>query len=212
MNRYKKTAAAILGCMGIFLASAGVTNAFLQKPAGRLDNAVTPGGIGTELTEPLWKKEAAKDLVPGQAVSKNPIVTNTGKNDSWVFLRVDVPVRRISLVDPATKRKTEKKDTELLSFQADQDAWELVEKKTDVGAAHYVYGFKKILRKGASTPPLFGEVGFVNYLEGELDPREVLTMPIEAVAIQSNAENADAGLKAVYQAYLAQETADGKEE
>ena len=212
MNRYKKTAAAILGCMGIFLASAGVTNAFLQKPAGRLDNAVTPGSIGTELTEPLWKKEAAKDLVPGQTVSKNPIVTNTGKNDSWVFLRVDVPVRRISLVDPATKRKTKKKDTELLSFQADQDAWELVEKKTDAGAAHYVYGFKKILRKGASTPPLFGEAAFVNYLEGELDPGEVLTMPIEAVAIQSNAENADAGLKAVYQAYLAQETADGKEE
>ena len=87
-----------------------------------------------------------------------------------------------------------------------------MEKKTDAGAAHYVYGFKKILRKGASTPPLFGEAAFVNYLEGELDPGEVLTMPIEAVAIQSNAENADAGLKAVYQAYLAQETADGKEE
>ena len=212
MKHYKKTLAAVLSCAGIFLASAGVTHAFLQKPTNQLNNEFTPGSVEMELTEPLWKKEAAKDLVPGQAVSKNPIVTNTGKNDSWVFLRVDVPVRRISLVDPATKRKTEKKDTELLSFQADQDAWELVEKKTDAGAAHYVYGFKKILRKGASTPPLFGEVGFVNYLEGELDPREVLTMPIEAVAIQSNAENAAAGLKAVYQAYLAQETADGKEE
>ncbi len=211
MKHYKKTAAAVLGCMGIFLASAGITNAFLQKPAGRLDNVVTPGSIGTELTEPLWKKEAGKDLVPGQAVSKNPMVTNTGENDSWVFLRVDVPVRRISLVDPETKRKTEKKDRELLSFQADTDAWELVEKKTDAGAAHYVYGFKKILPKGASTPPLFGEVAFVNYLEGELNPEEVLTMPIEAVAIQSNVENAYAGLKSVYQEYLEQETADGKE-
>ncbi len=211
MKHYKKTAAAVLGCMGIFLASAGITNAYLQKPAGRLDNVVTPGSIGTELTEPLWKKEAGKDLVPGQAVSKNPMVTNTGENDSWVFLRVDVPVRRISLVDPETKRKTEKKDRELLSFQADTDAWELVEKKTDAGAAHYVYGFKKILPKGASTPPLFGEVAFVNYLEGELNPEEVLTMPIEAVAIQSNVENAYAGLKSVYQEYLEQETADGKE-
>lgn len=211
MKHYKKTAAAVLGCMGIFLASAGITNAYLQKPAGRLDNVVTPGSIGTELTEPLWKKEAGKDLVPGQAVSKNPMVTNTGENDSWVFLRVDVPVRHISLVDPETKRKTEKKDRELLSFQADTDAWELVEKKTDAGAAHYVYGFKKILPKGASTPPLFGEVAFVNYLEGELNPEEVLTMPIEAVAIQSNVENAYAGLKSVYQEYLEQETADGKE-
>lgn len=210
MKKYKKVLVAVFGCIGIFLASAGLTNAFLQKSMNELDNTITPGSIDLVLTEPLWKKEDASDLLPGQTVSKNPMVTNTGDNDSWVFLRVDVPVKNIRLVDPETKRKTEKMDTELLSFEADT-SWELVSRTIDTDAVHYVYGFNKILKAGASTDALFSHVTIVNYLEGEIDPEEILTMPIEAVAIQANVESAGTGISAVYQEYLSQEAADGKE-
>lgn len=210
MEKYRKMLTVSLGVAGIFMASAGLTNAYLQKPMDRLDNAVTPGSIDVVLTEPLWKKEDAKNLVPGQSVSKNPTVTNTGENDSWVFLRVDVPVKNIALVDSETKKKTEKKDTELLYFTPD-DAWELVERTEDKDAVHYVYGFREILKAGDSTDALFRHVTMVDYLEGELDPKEILAMPIEAVSIQSHVEDADKGLSAVYQEYLSQEASDGKE-
>lgn len=210
MKKYQKIFAAVIGCAAILPASAGLTNAFLQKPMNELNNVMTPGNIDVLLTEPLWKKEDAADLLPGQTVSKNPTVTNTGDNDSWVFLRVDVPVKNIRLVDPATKRKTEKMDTELLSFEADT-SWELVSKTKDTSAVHYVYGFKKILKSGASTNALFSHVTIVNYLEGEIDPEEILTMPIEAVSIQASVESAGTGISAVYQEYLSQEEADGKE-
>lgn len=210
VRKYKKIFAAAVGFTGIFLASAGLTNAFLQKPMDELNNEITPGSIDVILTEPLWKKEDAADLHPGQTVSKNPTVTNTGENDSWVFLRVDVPVKRIAFVDPDTKKKTEKADAELLAFEAD-DTWELVEKTKDKDAVHYVYGFREILKAGDSTDALFDHVTIVNYLEGEIDSKEILTMPIEAVSIQSNVESTGKGLNAVYQEYLSQEAADGEE-
>lgn len=211
MTKYRKVLAVILSCTGIFWLSGGITHAFLQKPVNRLENVITPGSIGIELTEPFWKKENAKDLRPGQTVSKNPVVSNIGENDSWVFLRVNVPVKCIAAVDPDTKRKTDRADRELFSFHADSAAWELLERKTDADTVRYVYGFREILRPGAASVPLFEKVTMINYLEGELDPEEMLTMPIEAVSIQANAEEADRGLKAVYQEYLAQEEADRKE-
>lgn len=210
MKEYQKILAVTMGCVGIFLASVGLTNAFLQKPLDELDNVVTPGSIEVLLTEPLWKKEDAVNLVPGQRVSKNPTVTNTGDNDAWAFLRVAVPVKKIVLVDPDTKKKTEKTETELLSFETN-DGWELVERKADTDAVHYVYGFKEILKAGASTNALFGSVTLVNYLEGEIDPEEILKMPIEAVSIQSNVESTETGLGAIYREYLSQEAADRKE-
>lgn len=200
----------VLGMLGIFLASAGLTNAFLQKPLDERNNTFTPGGIDVALTEPLWKKEDAKNLFPGQTVSKNPMAVNIGENDAWVFLRVDVPVKKIALVNPDTKKKMEKTKTELLSFEK-ADTWELVERTEDEDFVHYVYGFKNILKVGDATDALFNHVTIVNYLEGELAPEEILTMPIEAISIQSNVESSGKGLSAVYQEYLSQETADGKE-
>ncbi len=208
MRRCMKLSAALLGCMGVFLASAGTTNAFLQRTTGQLDNAITPGSIKVAVAEPHWKEADAKDLVPGQSVVKDPAVTNTGDNPSWAFLRVDVPVRRIAVVDLETKRKTERTDLELFTFQADS-AWVLVDKQTDSGAAHYVYGYRNILRPGESTSALFREVALVDYLEGEIGPGESLQMPIEAASIQSHVEGTDP--RTVYQEYLAQEAADGKE-
>ncbi len=204
----EKAFAALCGCLGVFLLSAGTTNAFLQRTTGQLDNEVTPGSIEAAMTESLWKEEDARDLSPGRTIAKNPSVTNTGENPSWVFLRVDVPVKRIIVVDQETKRKGEKKEVPLLTFQA-EGSWSLVEEKREEGKISYVYGYQDILSPGESTPALFQEATLANYLEGELDPEEAFEMPVGAASIQSNVEGGDP--QSVYQEYLSQEAADGKE-
>lgn len=207
MKRGMKILAVAAGCAGFFLGSIGMTNAYLSKPTNNLNNVITPGSIEVNLTEPLWKKESAEDLIPGQVVSKNPTVTNVGKNEAWVFLKVDVPVKNIALVNPETKKKTKRTDTELFSFAVDE-SWELISRTEEHNSVEYVYGYNEIVEPNKSTTALFREVCLVSYLEGEIDSKEVLKMPIETVAIQGNVESADQGLKKIYQEYLDQEISD----
>ena len=77
--------------------------------------------------------------------------------------------------------------------------------------AEYVYGYETTVAPGESTTELFREVKLVNYLEGELDTEEKFVIPVEAVAIQWNVEQADAGLERIYGEYLKQEETNEKE-
>lgn len=207
MKKYVKAAAALCLCLAIFGGSAGVSGAYLWKPVNELNNVITPGSVEIELTEPGWDAEKGKDLVPCETVGKDPIVTNTGKNDAWVFLQVDIPIRHVILVDSETKKKKEAADTELFLFTP-REGWRLISKTAESGVARCLYGYENILKPGETTTPLFTELTFVNILEGELDERERLAVPIQAVAIQSNVENAEDGLAAIYRKYLEQEEAD----
>lgn len=204
IKKYYVLLLAVAGCMGVFGCSAGVTCAFLQKSTEDLHNTITPGSIDVLLTEPLWRKEEGENTVPGQTVSKNPIAWNTGENDSWIFLEVEVPVKTIRLVDPETGKKTPETETELLSFKA-ENSWQLVDRVKEMDKIRYVYGYKEIVKAGNSTDPLFHGVTAVNYLEGELDPDEILKMPVKALSVQSGVEPAEEGLAAIYQRYLSQE-------
>lgn len=199
--------AAAAASLTVFGAAAIVTNAFLAKTINELDNVITPGSVKIMLTEPEWNRETAEDLLPEAVTAKDPTVTNVGENDAWVFLRVDVPVRSISVVDTETKRKRERQETELFSFVADE-SWTLVSRTAGSDAVHYVYGYNAVLKSGKTTEPLFTEVTLVNYLEGELDGEEELVMPVTAVAVQSNVESAEEGLSEIYNECLAQEAAD----
>lgn len=172
---------------------------------------ITLGSIEVDLTEPEWIPEKGSGLVPGDVVLKDPTAVNTGKNDAWIFLEVQIPVKKISLVDPVTRKKQEARETELFSFTA-KDSWELIEKTSGETNRCYVYGYCSAVSPGEKTEPLFEQVTLANYLEGEMDESEKLTMPIEAMAIQTNVCPQGADLKEVYQQYLAQEKADSKEE
>ena len=48
----------------------------------------------------------------------------------------------------------------------------------------------------------------VNYLEGSIDKKEKLTLPVEAMAVQWNVDKADVGLKKIYNYYLSQDKYD----
>lgn len=192
-------------CFLIFGGSAGVTHAFLSKQIQRADNVITPGNIKIQLKEPGWDPEKAKKIIPLEMVDKDPLVINTGENDAWIFLRVDVPVRIVSVVDQRTKLKQEAAATELFSWVTEED-WDLIDRSEDDANAHYVFGYKKILSAGEQTNPLFRQVSLVNVLEGELDANESFELSIEAAAIQTNTALDEQGLTAIYSEYLNQET------
>lgn len=57
-------------------------------------NTLTIGNVDITLTEPGWDatgKEEAKEMYPGEAVAKDPTVTNNGKNPAFVRVKVEWP-------------------------------------------------------------------------------------------------------------------------
>lgn len=178
---------------------------------GTLKNIITPGSIDVKLTETKWIPENGKQLTPECEVDKNPAVINTGKNEAWIFLKLQIPVKEIVLVDPASRKKKERSKTELFSFETDE-RWKLLNMQKQEKYTTCVYGYREIVKPGKTTAELFQKVRLVNYLEGELDEKEELLIPIEAMAIQTNVCALDAGLEEVYQQYLLQKMAGGRED
>ncbi len=71
--------AAIGGTMAYFVDTDDATNTF------------TVGNVDIDLTEDAWDnggKEEAKDAYPGEALAKDPTVTNIGKNPCFVRIEV----------------------------------------------------------------------------------------------------------------------------
>ena len=202
----RKVAAAAAG-IAVFASAAGTTGAYLIYSPEALENIITPGSIEVEVTEPDWVPELGRQMVPGSVIPKDPTVANTGKNDAWIFAKVQVPARSISLVSEATKRKQTAAWTELFTFETN-NGWELVEQSVLEDGICYVYGYGDIVKPGEETIALFENVTLVNYLEGELDETDEIFMPIEAMAIQTKVCADGAGLKEIYQQYLNQKNSE----
>lgn len=184
----------------------GLTMAYMSDK-DQATNVITVGDVTVDLTETNWKPETGVNILPRTEVAKNPEVTNTGSVDAWIFLKVRSPKKNIITVDNKTKRKKPAADVELFSFTPNSK-WELVS-KTDKGSeVEYVYGYKDIVKTKEKTQNLFDSVTMVNYLEGSIDKKEKLTLPVEAMAVQWNVDKADVGLKKIYDYYLSQDKYD----
>lgn len=184
------------GCLLSITGMAG-TQAYLVKGSDTLVNRILPGNVAVVLTEPDWNPEHAMNMNPGTWVQKNPTVKNTGTLDAWVFVQVTVPKKNITCVDPVTGRKSDKRNQEVFSF-APGEAWELMEKKNLDTEARYIYGYKKLVQPGKSSSSLFDEIQIADYLEGELDPDEILELPVKTTAIQWNVTEKEQGLREAY--------------
>lgn len=193
----------------VFLISAGTTGAYLtHRPEGVI-NWITPGKLSLRLTEPGWDPGEEKRLLPGAEAEKDPMVRNTGTTDAWMFLQIEIPVKNISLVDPVTKRKQAAAETELVQFVPTSN-WELVSRAQGEGSVQYLYGYKEKVKPLQSTEPLFEKIVMANYLEGELDAKERLQIPIRAMSVQSNVCPEGTGLKEIYEQYVKPQMGDEK--
>ena len=148
-------------------------------------NRFSTGSIAICLLEPGFTDD--QPICPGKTFAKDPTVSNTGTRDAIVFLEVDVPIRRIRIVEGG--RASEAQDRELFSFTPSAN-WVLVKAELcmEEDRALYmkhIYAYRRILPVGGVTDPLFTELTMVPYLEGELADGERLLVSIRADAVQS---------------------------
>jgi len=83
------------GVIMLFLLLGG-TVAYLTD-AERGINIITIGNVHLELSEPSYT-DNSKVLSAGDSVVKNPVLTNTGTKDEFVFIEVAVPKRDVTLL------------------------------------------------------------------------------------------------------------------
>lgn len=199
-----ETVVFVMLMFALFTASSGIAVAYLTDVPVNLTNLITAGEVNVKLTEPDWDGEKAEKLLPKAEVPKNPVLENTGKIDAWMFLKISVPVKKISLVDTQSSRKEEPVPVPLFHFTAEPE-WELIEKSETEEAHTYIFGYRELVHPGEITGPVFRDVTLVNYLEGELTEKEKLEMPVKAMALQKNVSGEETDPAKIYEIYLEQE-------
>lgn len=209
LNKFKKRLLLLALTAAVGCSTFGLTMAYMND-SEQNTNVITVGDVTVDLIETKWNPGNGANILPRETVEKNPQVVNTGSVDAWIFLKVKSPKKNIITVDNTTKKKNPAANVELFSFKAN-DSWELISQTENDSEIEYIYGYKDIVKAGATTKSLFDTVTMVNYLEGSIDPDERLDIPIEAMAVQWNVDKADAGLKKIYGYYLDQKAYNDEE-
>ena len=178
------------------------------------NNTVTAGDVTTDLDEPNGDDtpdDEKTDITPNQKIPKDPKVTNTGTNDAYVFIEVQVPVKNFITVG-ANGQKLPAANTELLKYILNK-GWVKVEDSDmtsggTVTAHRYVYAYGTstactALKHGETTPALFDNITLVNAIEGQID-NETLNMPVKSYAIQTENIGKSSAPADVYKIYVNQ--------
>ena len=140
MNAKKKIVSIALAASLAAVAIVGSSLAYFTDTDEKT-NTLTIGNVDIVLTEPNWDatgKEEAKEMYPGEAVAKDPTVTNNGANPAFVRVKVEWPE------DVALSYRTDYVDSKL------GDNWE---KGTD----GYFY-YNKVLDLNETTDALFDQI------------------------------------------------------
>ena len=77
--------------------------------AERKDNVITIGNVDVELSEPSYTDSSI--VAAGDAPPKNPLLINKGTEDEYVFLRVAVPKKNVTLLYESDIEITENETT-----------------------------------------------------------------------------------------------------
>lgn len=176
-----------IGAAGAVLA-AGSTAAYLTDK-DEVTNQFTVGKVEIEGKEPGYMPDPGgktEDIVPSEVIPKDPQITNTGKNDAYVYMDVSIPAAKVVTVDEQGIRQNggAPEETELFAMNGISEQWTLMyQKKTDDHVT-YVYSYNEILAPGKTTVPLFESVTFANVVEGQLEEKQ-LDIPVNFYAIQS---------------------------
>ena len=117
--------------------------------AGQANQENTAGTVKEE----HWDPANAKDLQPGQVVSKDPSLKSNVAYESWAFATVEIPT-----ITAQKNGDTADKVYDAVIPNFDTTNWTLIKssvsKKAETNSV-YVYGFKKKLPKGGTTGTLF---------------------------------------------------------
>lgn len=207
MSKKRLTATIITLTLALCLTIGG-SIAYLTD-AERTTNHFTVGKVDIDLTEPNWKEEENQELQAGVTIKKDPTLTNTGINDAYVYLEVQIPMADVITADKDGTRLNNGTAThqQLFTFQADS-SWTLISQKELNQKMVYTYSYNQILAPDESTTALFNTVTFANVVEGQIDENEY-DIPVAGFAIQTantgdGSGNIPAEAKAAYDKYVNQ--------
>lgn len=168
-------------------------------------NTFTVGKVTIDLEEPEWDKkpdengndipDEAENMTPNQTIEKDPQVKNSGTNDAFVYMTVEVPCKKIVTVNNDGTRNPEAV-RELYTYQTDS-SWKLlgsVDVTDETGektAVKHLYAYAgaqgtcTVIKPQETTKNLFREVTFVNAMEGQGLENGMYKIEIEAFGIQT---------------------------
>ena len=167
------------------------------------ENKFTVGNVDIELTEPNWDENNAKNIVSGQIIAKDPTITNTGRNDAYVYMMVEIPkaieTDIVSTDESGNEVTTTKSNYPLFSFVANE-GWTPIDSQTGTNIDaydYYLYGYNTALTPG-NAATLFNEVAFANVTSDFVDTYAgenndlSLDINVTGYAIQSDYYNNEA--------------------
>jgi len=193
----KKKKALLSVCLAAALLITGAV-AFMTA-TDSADNVFTVGNVKIDLTEPNWDETKAEDIISGQVIAKDPTVTNTGANNAYVYVMVEVPkVYKTDIVSQNAEGKwvTEEKSQYQLFDYAVNDGWTLIDSKVTTEADsneaynYYLYAYDTSVAPTGSVT-LFDEVKFANVTSNFINAvtgEEIVDLDINVTsyAIQSD--------------------------
>lgn len=178
-------AVAIIAVMGIGGAFAYFTD------TDQAVNSFTVGKVQIELQEPSWNADnPPKNITPNQVIEKDPQIKNTGKNNAFMFVEVQVPYGNISTAD-AEGHIGSKADTELFTYTLNRGWVEVGTpvKNSDSNTFTHVYAYSENNKMTEVLPntvtgTVFDEVKFVNAVNDEGLEETTQNINVTAYGIQ----------------------------
>jgi predicted ribosomally synthesized peptide with SipW-like signal peptide len=174
----KIIAAALAVCMMATLA-VGMTLAYFTDTKTAV-NTFTVGNVKIDLAEKKWEtsgKEEGKSVYAGEALAKDPTVTNTGANPCFVRIKVD----GLDSLVPQGTQGTER-DKWMITYRTEY-ANKLGEGWVD-GKDGYYYYTKVLENKDEATTPLFDQIVMPTALKGD-DQNPAYNVVVKAEAVQA---------------------------
>ena len=182
--------AAVLTAVFAALAYSSVTDG--------ITNTFSIGNVRIKLTETEYPGNTVSGIVPNSETAKNPQINNVGVNSAFVFLKVTVPKKEVTVAD-AYGNCSEKTLQEIFYLKTSEndiditensfsDCWSELESYAEESSETktYVFGYKNALGSFRATEPLFDKIQLKNIIEQEIDPEELQEIKIEAYAVQSD--------------------------
>lgn len=113
--------------------AAGGTLAYLTDKDS-VTNQFVVGKVDIEGNEPSYAPDPdgkTNHIVPTQVIPKDPRIKNKGKNDSYVYMDVSIPIAKVIVADTSGNRLNggAAGDTELFSMNQLSKKWVLMYKK-----------------------------------------------------------------------------------
>ena len=193
-KNYKNIIIVIISLIIVLLITGGVY-AYLTD-TDHATNVFTQGSIKISLTEPNWNPSNGTDLRPGNTIAKDPQINNIGKNEAYVYIKVEQPI--VELMN-GTK-------SPLFSYTTNS-GWTLLgdnSSQSNCPVRTSVYYYNTALAKNTSTSKLFNNVTVSNFSQTYIEYLDMTNsdMKITGYAIQTRNLPSGTTIQNAYNTYF----------